>query len=63
MKISHYIITRLNFRYVSEINVHGKLPTESRAITDNVRVFLDRAVRKGNAVSLLDIDIEVSEAI
>jgi hypothetical protein len=62
MKIPSSIVTRLNLRYVSEIDVHGKLPNESRAITDNVRVFLDRAVRKGNAVSLVDIDLEVSEA-
>lgn len=62
MKIPSSIVTRLNLRYVSEIDVHNRTPNESRAITDNVRVFLDRAVRKGNAVSLVDIDLEVSEA-
>ncbi|WP_346239619.1 hypothetical protein ABDK00_018170 [Niabella insulamsoli] len=61
MKIPRSVITRLNFRYASAVDVHGKLPNESRAISDNVRVFIDREIRKGSAISLVDFDIGLSE--
>ncbi|HMR81584.1 MAG TPA: hypothetical protein PKE30_00530 [Niabella sp.] len=61
MKIPQSIINRLNFRYVTAIDVHGKLPNDSIWIAKDIAAFIDKAIRKGNAVSLDDIDYLLSE--
>lgn len=61
MKIPQSIKIRLNNRYVTEIDVHGKAPNMVRSIWDNTDVFLDKAIRKGNALSFNDTDYYISE--
>lgn len=61
MKIPQSIKIRLNNRYVTEIDVHGKAPNMVRSIWDNADVFLDKAIRKGNAISFNDTDYHISE--
>ena len=61
MKIPQSIKIRLNNRYVTEIDVHRKTPNVFRSIWDNADVFIDKAIRKGNAISFNDTDYHVSE--
>ncbi|GAB3013896.1 hypothetical protein GCM10027051_16450 [Niabella terrae] len=61
MKIPQSIINRLNKRYVTAIDVHGKIPNDFIWIMKDVRVFLDKAIRKGNAISFNDTDYHISE--
>lgn len=60
MKIPQSIKIRLNNRYVTEIDVHGKTPNVFRSIWDNADVFIDKAIRKGNAISFNDTDYHIS---
>ncbi|MFT4156187.1 hypothetical protein [Parafilimonas sp.] len=61
MKIPQSIINRLNKRYVTAIDVHGTIPNDFIWIAKDAKAFLDKAIRKGNAVSLDDIDYLLSE--
>lgn len=61
MKISTSIITRLNNRYITEINMHNAGKNDYRSFMDNIAAFIDKILRRGNAISFSDTDYHVSE--
>ncbi len=61
MKISTSIVTRLNNRYITEINIHDAGKNDHRGIIDNIPVFIDKTLRRGNAISFTDTDYQLSE--
>src|SRR5699024_1890318 len=63
MSVKYSDKTLLNKRYISEINVHENESNNFRGIMDNIRLFIEQTVRRGNCISLNDIDYSISEDI
>lgn len=61
-KVNTRDIFALNKRYITEINVHENEPNDFRGIMDNIPLFIERALRHGNCISLNDVDYSISES-